>query len=206
MKSSQKYYVVWKGRKTGVFASWEECKAQVDHFENAEYKSFSSLKAAQLAYQGRYEDYKGKPAFRQGLMEVPPPVEESWSVDAACSGNPGNMEYQGVHTGNGKRIFHAGPITNGTNNIGEFLAIVHALGLLQKMGLNLPIYSDSETAQAWVKAKKCKTELPEDESTREVFAMIRRAEEWLRTYSYTNEIRKWDTAAWGQIPADFGRK
>ncbi len=206
MKKSQKVYVVWKGRKTGVFTSWEECKAQVDHFENAEYKSFASLEQAQKAYLAKYADFKGKPAFRQGLLDVPPPVEESWSVDAACSGNPGELEYQGVHTGSGRRIFHQGPIANGTNNIGEFLAIVHGLALLQKQHLELPLYSDSETAMTWVRAKKCKTELLEDETTRELFALIRRAEEWLASNSYANKIHKWDTSAWGQIPADFGRK
>ena len=37
-----KYYAVKKGRKTGIFTSWDECKEQVHGFLDAEYKSFSS--------------------------------------------------------------------------------------------------------------------------------------------------------------------
>ena len=47
----------------------------------------------------------------------------AWAVDAACSGNPGPMEYRGIDLATGAEIFHFGPV-HGTNNIGEFLAIV----------------------------------------------------------------------------------
>lgn len=37
--------------------------------------------------------------------------------------------------------------------------------------------------------------------------MIERAERWLQTNSYSEmPLRKWETAQWGEIPADFGRK
>ena len=126
-------------------------------------------------------------------------------MDAACSGNPGMMEYRGVYIGTGEEVFHFGPLY-GTNNIGEFLAIVHGLALLKQKGLTLPIYSDSVNAQLWVKQKKCKTKLPRDSKSEELYGYIERAEKWLRENSYTTDVIKWETDNWGEIPADFGRK
>ena len=127
------------------------------------------------------------------------------AVDAACSGNPGPMEYRGVHLPSGKQIFHFGPV-QGTNNIGEFLAIVHALALLKQRGSDMPVYSDSRTAQIWVQKRKCKTTLKRTPETEPLFAIIARAERWLMNNTWKNPILKWDTAQWGEIPADFGRK
>ena len=59
-------------------------------------------------------------------------IKESIAVDAACSGNPGNMEYRGVYTKTKEQIFHQGPFPQGTNNIGEFLALVHGLAFFKK--------------------------------------------------------------------------
>lgn len=126
-------------------------------------------------------------------------------VDAGCSGNPGNMEYQGVHLPSGKRIFHYGPVW-GTNNIGEFLAIVHALALLKQRGMTMTVYSDSNTAQTWVRNKHCKTTLPRDEKTEPLYQLIARAERWLLANPDHSPVQKWNTAWWGEIPADFGRK
>lgn len=195
--AKQKYYVVWKGRKTGIFTSWDECKAQVDGYPNAKFKSFPSRELAEQA-------------FRDGLETSSTPkdsyIEESISVDAACSGNPGLMEYRGVFTKDGREIFHYGPVRNGTNNIGEFLAIVHALALLKEKNSNIPIYSDSQTAIKWVKEKYVNTTLVRDDSTEEVWNLIDRALAWLETNKYSNELLKWDTNQWGEIKADFGRK
>ncbi|MCH5177762.1 MAG: ribonuclease H [Prevotellaceae bacterium] len=131
---------------------------------------------------------------------------EAIAVDAACSGNPGPMEYRGVHLPSGKQIFHFGPV-QGTNNIGEFLAIVHALALLKQRNLpTMTIYSDSRTAQIWVQKRKCKTTLQRTPENAELFGIIERAERWLQTNTYSNPILKWDTENWGEIPADFGRK
>ncbi len=126
-------------------------------------------------------------------------------MDAACSGNPGKMEYRGVHIPSGKEIFHFGPVY-GTNNIGEFLAIVHALALLKKKGSNMTIYSDSYTARTWVQKKKCKTNLERNAKTEQLYQIIARAENWLRNNTYSNAIETWQTDEWGEIPADFGRK
>jgi ribonuclease HI len=130
----------------------------------------------------------------------------SISVDAACSGNPGPMEYRGVITATKQEIFRIGPFPMGTNNIGEFLALVHGIALLKKQGSNMPIYSDSVNALGWVKKKAAKTKLPRSEKTEQLFQLLDRAEEWLRNNTYTNPLLKWETEVWGEIPADFGRK
>lgn len=140
------------------------------------------------------------------VRHLPASVQtQSLAVDAACSGNPGKMEYRGVYLADGQEKFHFGPML-GTNNIGEFLAIVHGLALLKQKNLSMPIYSDSRTALSWVKQKKCKTLLSRTAKTEELFQYIERAETWLRNNTYTTPILKWETKLWGEIPADFGRK
>ena len=140
------------------------------------------------------------------VLPLPPEVSaDAWAVDAACSGNPGHMEYQGIDLATGTQVFHFGPV-HGTNNIGEFLAIVHALALMERQGLRKTIYSDSYNAILWVSKKKCKTTLVRDAQTAQLFDIIARAEAWLRTHAIQVPIIKWETSAWGEIPADFGRK
>ena len=207
MNQKAKFYVVWKGRKAGVFSSWEECSAQVQGFTGAQYKSFLSRSEAEQAFRGKYTAHVGKPVSSgEWLFSPHPPVKESYCVDAACSGSPGPLEYRGVDLRTGKEIFRQGPYENGTNNVGEFLAIVHALRLLERKRSNLPVYSDSATAIVWVKKKLCNTELAADEKNAPLFRHINQAEDWLSGHSITNPILKWDTKAWGEIPADFNRK
>ena len=126
-------------------------------------------------------------------------------VDAACSGNPGPMEYRGVHLPSGREVFHYGPI-QGTNNIGEFLAIVHALALMKQHGVSMPVYSDSVSGMAWVRNRKAKTTLARNEQTAQALNLVARAEKWLRENGVGVPVLKWNTEEWGEIPADFGRK
>jgi ribonuclease HI len=207
MTEKSKFYVVWKGRKTGVFSSWEACADQVQGFTGAQYKSFTNRAAAERALRGVYAAHIGKPVSSGEWLFAPkPPVAESVVVDAACSGSPGRLEYRGLDLRSGKEIFRQGPYKNGTNNVGEFLAIVHALAMLEQQGSALPVYSDSETAIAWVKAKQCNTELTAGKMNAPLFELINRAEDWLAEHKKTNPVLKWDTKAWGEIPADFNRK
>lgn len=204
-----KYYVVWKGRKTGIFSTWAECSAQVNGFVDAEYKAFESLAEAQAAFAGRYADHKGRHVSNlspQELERIGQPVRDSFSVDAACSGNPGLLEYRAVHTATRRFLFRQGPFQNGTNNIGEFLAIVQALALLKKKELPQPVYSDSQVALGWVQAKRCKTRQPRLLIGAELLDLIARAETWLGENSFSTPLLKWHSQAWGEIPADYGRK
>lgn len=202
MSKKRKYYVVWKGHKPGIYTNWEDCKTQVTGFENARYKSFDTLKMAEMSLAA------GKDISEKTEKASDTKIDaDSICVDAACSGNPGDMEYRGVITTTGKEIFKAGPFPDGTNNIGEFLAIVHALALLKKAGKSKTcIYTDSQTAIAWVRDKKLKSTLQPTPRNKPVFELIERALIWLRQNSYENKIIKWDTAGRGEIPADFGRK
>lgn len=211
-KKGGKYYVVWVGRNPGVYRSWDECQVQINGFEGARFMSFANEIEAVEAFRGNMWSYLGKKPAGPTLKfdEVEKSKEgiiwESVSVDAACSGNPGVMEYQGVYTKTGKRIFHGGPFDRGTNNIGEFLAIVHALALLKEKGKIMPIYTDSETAISWVKNKLAKTKLEQTPGNAKLFDLIQRAEKWLKTNLWETPIVKWNTEKWGEIPADFGRK
>ena len=206
--SKKKFYVVWNGLNPGIYHSWDDCQAQIKGVKGAVYKSFDSKEEAQRAYASpAYAYMKKKTETPTFTLDTLPAVVERYAlaVDAACSGNPGPMEYRGVYLGDGKEIFHFGPV-HGTNNIGEFLAIVHALAMLDKQGLKMTIYSDSRTAISWVRKKCCKTQLERTGETEQLFQLIERAEAWLKAHRVTIPIVKWETEQWGEIPADFGRK
>ena len=226
MGKRQKYYVVWRGLQPGIYLAWEECERQVKGFPNPKYKAFDTEAEAKEAFAD--PDYElGKPKDephepKQTKIEVMKVIKEgkeqlidqaiksglqlnALAVDAACSGNPGKMEYQGVYVANGQQIFHFGPMF-GTNNIGEFLAIVHALAYMKKQNISMPIYSDSRNAMSWVRQKKCRTKLERNAKTESLFQLIERAEKWLRDNTISVPIVKWDKTLWGETPADFGRK
>lgn len=208
--AKQKYYVVWEGLNPGIYTNWTDCLLQTKGVKGAKYKSFESKEEAEEAFASSPTDYITKKEASQPTTSsertLPKEVDQnSLAVDAACSGNPGKMEYRGVHIASGQVVFHFGPMF-GTNNIGEFLAIVHGLALMKQQNLNLPLYSDSRNAIAWVKAKKCRTKLVRNAKTKELYDLIARAEAWLHNNPYSTPIIKWETSRWGEIPADFGRK
>jgi ribonuclease HI len=202
---------VWEGKEPGIYRSWDECKRQIHGFEGAIFKGFATEAEAREAMVSPCWNYIGKKAkekkpSNEEIKKVGLPVLESLSVDAACSGNPGLMEYRGVYSKTGEEIFHQGPFRNGTNNIGEFLALVHGLAFLKQKNSTVPIYTDSKTALSWIKSKKTKTRLEKDETNAILFDLLARAENWLQKNEYSTTILKWETSAWGEIPADFGRK
>ncbi|MBR3725791.1 MAG: ribonuclease H family protein [Bacteroidales bacterium] len=218
MAKKKKYYVVWQGNTPGIYDNWDDCRKQVVGVAKAQYKSFDTLEAAQYASRRPYDEIKGThpaKATMVGIDEngmtivhpgtVPGPELDSLAVDAACSGNPGVMEYQGVYVATRQQLFHY-KATLGTNNIGEFLAIVHGLAYLKQHHMSQIIYSDSKIAINWIRHKECRTKLPLTPQTVDLWNLIRRAEAWLNNNTYTTEIRKWDTDHWGEIPADFNRK
>lgn len=209
--AKKKFYVVWTGKETGVFTSWDKCKKQIEGFKGAEYKSFESSTEAEEAFKKNYTDFKGQKVNTPSLSaeeiaRIGKPNMNSFSVDAACSGNPGVMEYQGVLTDSKKVIFKKGTYQQSSNNIGEFLALVHALALLKQKKDHRPIYSDSRTAISWVKKKRCNSKIERNKKNEDSFELVDRAVKWLHHNSIENPILKWETKAWGEIPADFGRK
>nr|WP_288933681.1 ribonuclease H family protein [uncultured Allomuricauda sp.] len=211
MAKKKKFYVVWKGKHPGIFESWADCKAQIDGVQGAQYKSFSTFAEAKKAFNGNYLEYKGKSKSKTGLtpeelLKIGDPNYNSIAVDAASSGNPGKMEYRGVDTKTKRVLFHQGPFEQGTNNVGEFLALVHGLAFLKQQKSERILYSDSRIAIGWVRKKKCGTKLNKTAKNAQLFELIERAEEWLKKNRFNTPIVKWETKAWGEIPADFGRK
>lgn len=221
MNYSKRFYVVWTGRHPGVYDNIDDAMEQVDDYPGASFKSYASAEEATDAFrkgsarndrndigalllnaQRQNIPQSGKPDY----MQFPEIDLNGWAVDAACAGNPGRMEYRGVELMTGREIFRVGPFDKSTNNIGEFLAIVHALALMASRGERHTIYSDSVTGMSWVRNRKVKTQLKREASTEKSFQMMERALSWLNTHSYDVKIRKWDTDRWGEVPADFGRK
>lgn len=213
---SPKFYAVWRGRQAGVYATWAECQQQVSGFAGAQFKSFPTRAEAEQALRGDYWQYvqrsagggsNGRRATRDlAELERMGVILDSVCVDAACSGNPGTLEYQGVETRSGELLFDAGPFDEGTVNIGEFLAIVQALALLQRDGRSCPVYSDSRTAMAWVRKRHANTQLVHTAVNDTLFQMLEWGERWLAEHQFPNRILKWDTERWGEILADYGRK
>lgn len=205
-----KFYTVRNGRKPGVYTSWAECEAQVKGFKGAEFKSFASKDIAEHAlihgWDTGAKPEKSEKSQEQSLEGNQDYIKESISVDAACSGNPGAMEYQGVDTETGEQLFASPVYPVGTNNLGEFLAVVHALRYLHEQGSDMPVYSDSVSAIAWVKNKRVKTNLVRNADTEKLWQDIDNAIEWLYDHTYENPILKWETKIWGEAKADFGRK
>ncbi len=207
--AKQKYYVVWKGNKPGIYTSWDECKKHIAGFTGAVYKSFEDKTIAEKAFKSKPHLYIGNkinPFSSKANNTVGRPIKNSISVDAACSGNPGVLEYKGVKTATKEELFHLGPFPEGTVNLGEFLALVHGLAFLKKHNSSLPIYTDSITAMKWVRVKKINTKLERTSKNEELFKLVDRGIEWLQNNEYSNPIIKWETSVWGEIPADFGRK
>jgi len=207
-KPKNKYYVVWRGKQPGIYTTWDACKKQVMGFDGAQYKSFTSEDEARQAYGQPYQIIRGNKGKKDltTLLTAEKPILESISVDAACKGNPGTLEFRGVFTMTETPLFDRGPYAMGTVNIGEFLAIVLALAYCKKHKLNYPIYSDSLTAISWVKKKQVNTKLVRTAENDQLFVMLINAQNWLRTNTWSIPILKWKTDIWGEIPADYGRK
>ncbi len=212
---SRKFYVVWEGYQPGIYDSWEECKNQIEGYHGAKYKAFSSCEEATEAFRRdqdaslmQFYTFLTTQPVQQVNYEAFPEIRlDAIAVDGACNKNPGgNVEYQGVRVGTGERIFHAGPFFYGSNNIGEYLGIVHALALLaQKGDTSTPIYTDSVTALSWVRrrAHRSTVKFPPESP---LPGLLARADRWLQPHPFQNPILKWETDRWGEIPADFGRK
>lgn len=212
--AGRKFYVVWQGLAPGIYDSWDEARVQIEGFRGARYKAFNSIEDATNAFRGSYEDQASlllSMARRKSQVvdysAFPEIRTDAIAVDGACSSNPGPMEYRCVRVSDGQELFHIGPLDGGTNNIGEYLALVHALALLDQRGDHLtPIYSDSVTALSWLRRGHSNTKLVPDASNAKVFDLLERANRWLMSHRPMNPVIKWDTDRWGEIPADFGRK
>ncbi len=220
MAAGKKYYVVFAGRNPGVYDDWSDAREQIEGFDGARYKGYGSAAEAAEAYRkasGKNDGDLGRFLAGASRRALPKPGQpdyftnpevdlDAWAVDASCLGNPGRMEYQGVELMTGRTLFRIGPFDDATNNIGEFLAIVHAMALMAKEGKYHNIYSDSVSGMAWARTRKVKTQLKPTPRNAKVFELMARAVTWLNTHQFPSKVMKWQTEKWGEIPADFGRK
>lgn len=219
MGAKTKYYVVWRGINPGIYTSWPECQQQIQGYPGAQYKSYKTLESARAAYAGVEDNsvldgiaqYMRQTAETPSAETVPPealPLPGSLAVDGACSVNPGPMEYRGVWVDTGRTAFRAGPFAGGTNNIAEYLAIVHALAWLAQRGdTSTAVYSDSRNAIAWVTRRHGHaSRIQPTEANALARQLLERADRWLSTHTFANPVLKWQTHLWGETPADFGRK
>ncbi len=210
----RKFYVVWAGHSPGVYDSWEECKLQTEGFPGARYKSFPTQEDAVKAFRGRPEEHMGLAralaAHRAQIVNydaIPEIHLNAIAVDGACARNPGPMEYRGVLVATGQELFRVGPLQGGTNNIAEYLAIIHCAALLHRSrDFATPMYSDSRTALAWIRKRQSNTTIAPTAQNAQVRALLERANAWIKNNDIINPLLKWNTEEWGEIPADFGRK
>ena len=214
-----KYYVVFRGHNPGVYDNWEEVKEQIQGFSNALFKGYQTSEEAAGAYRNFTGAEDREELFRLITLpnshpdSTPIPWQENpeidhdaWAVDASCQGNPGPMEYRCVDLSTGDVVFQMGPFEDATNNIGEYLALVHAMALMAQKGEYHNIYSDSQTALSWWRNKKVKTQLQTTSRNQKVFELLGRASNWVLTHQFPQRVIKWNTQRWGEIPADYGRK
>lgn len=215
-----KYYVVFRGHNPGVYDNWDEVKEQTNGFPDAAYKGYKTSEEATEAYRNfsgiedKNELYRlittamptSDNTDSKSLKDNPEIDLNAWAVDASCLGNPGKMEYRGVDLKTGKVIFQVGPFEDATNNIGEYLALIHAMALMAKKGEYHNIYSDSVTALSWWRNRKIKTKLQQTSKNTKVFELLARASVWANTHNFPAKVIKWQTERWGEIPADYGRK
>lgn len=213
--AKSKFYVVWVGYQPGVYDTWEECEQQVKGFAGAKFKAFDNCEDAVNAFRKvidveemQFYTFMAKQKTPAVNYEAFPEIDlNGIAVDGACDRTiGGNVEYRGVKIGTGEELFRIGPLQGGSNNIGEYLALVHALALLDKQGDHrTPIYSDSRTAQSWLRRRHSRSTLQMDPNSR-LAQILARADQWVATHQLQNPVIKWQTDLWGEIPADFGRK
>jgi len=167
MSKRKKYYAVRSGREPGIYLTWDECKAQVDGYQKAEYKGFSALGDAEayLSYvktakpsAGRLfldrpsnsPKRKPKTGRRKPEASATEPLETSDGLkhvviytDGACTGNPGPGGYGVVLLHGEHRKEMSGGFRLTTNNRMELLACIVGLRAL-KGQCAVTLHSDSK--------------------------------------------------------------
>ncbi|GIU10256.1 MULTISPECIES: ribonuclease H family protein [unclassified Shewanella] len=157
---AKKYYVVWAGRETGIFTSWDYTKKQVDKFPQAKYKSFPTEAEAKAAF-AKAPSYssatkkatsgpaKAKTAAKASLDINLNRCDVSIFTDGGCEPNPGKA-------GSGVAVYRNAVLSelyyglynaNGTNNSAELNALHQALLIAEnalKQGLTVQVLSDSQ--------------------------------------------------------------
>jgi ribonuclease HI len=157
-KSAKRYYVVVRGRNPGIYEAWfgpEGAKVQVDSFQGAVYKGFTSYEDA-LSFAGRpvRSAEKAGTAQRAGSGTKPgsqdvdkwPSPEDALLIytDGGCISNPGPGGYGIVMIEGDLRKELSGGFILTTNNRMELMAgIVGLKSISGKNSKPVAVYSDS---------------------------------------------------------------
>jgi ribonuclease HI len=216
---AKKHYVVWVGNNTGVFDNWAETQKATSGAKGAKFKSFPNITEANKAFTESYELHYGNSDGEKstsGKIKVKITkkldLKAYLTVDAAYNGK--ESEWRGVMCGTDfphePEIFRSPVHSGGSNNIGEFLALIEGICYLLKSNqLHIPIYSDSKTALAWHRNKEHKSTVIDNKINDPVMM-----NKFFKSFDFLNGkakelnyiLEKWHTKEWGEIAADFGRK
>lgn len=203
------FYGVWVGRKPGIYTTWPDCQAQTSGYSGAKFMKLNAktMEEAQAEYDRLAEGHNISKAIKKETS-VSKAQDDVLTVDGASNGT--HCEYQAVWHPSREQAFASKRFENGTNNIAEFLGLVHAIKYLMEHNKPLKVYTDSVTAMAWIRDKKANTTAHlTGKATNELTQLITEAEQFLQQNAAIlnkAEILKWDTKHWGEIPADYGRK
>ena len=228
-----KWYVIYRGRRVGVYDNWRECEQETRGFPDAKFASFDTYEEARCSFLKECICGGGDCEWVQKAFPsicTSSPSGDTWRTceggpeipcvctDAACT-NPvgGDVEYRCVRISNKtaavEQLFAFGPFRLGSNNIGEYVGLVRALmwtSTHDSLG-SAPIYTDSRVAISWVSNPVA----PGSNTTIKAIGDDLRAElkycdDWIKTPVAKKEVlkrvRHWKTSCWGEIPADYGRK
>ena len=165
---AKKFYVVWQGRKTGIFNDWATCKQQIEKFSGAQYKSFPTLDEAQEAFSGSSSSNSTaksasgttasgtkKRSNTNGVKTYTAKEIDAMDMntkiytDGGCEPNPGKA-------GSGIAVYRDEIIDElwyglfnsyGTNNTAELNALHYAMRIADhesKQGKSIAIFCDSK--------------------------------------------------------------
>lgn len=165
---AKKFYVVWQGRTPGIYTDWNSCKAQVDKFAGAKYKSFPTQAAAEQAFGGKasYSNSNSKSTSKSSTSVKKKPaangiktytaseinamdIDVKMFTDGGCEPNPGQA-------GSGMAVYRNNQVSElwyglynpmGTNNTAELNALHQALIMAEteiQLGHSVAILCDSK--------------------------------------------------------------
>lgn len=153
--AGKKYYAVKAGRKTGIFTSWDLCKAQVQGYSGAVYKSFPTLPEAQSYLDG---DAVQAPAqsvsTEQELLQLPD-GEMAAYVDGSFLLEQRRYAFGAVIFYNGKEYRFSGSdndvsLADMRNVAGEIMGAERAFAFaLEQHAKMLHVYHDYEGIANW---------------------------------------------------------
>lgn len=195
-KSKKKYYVVWRGRETGIFTSWDACLRSVNDFQGALFRGYSTWEEAHDAHLNGYWREVAKNKAVTPTTEV---IRHSFATDAVHNAD-GTFSYFITDIEQSRTIYRSPSFHDSNLNVCRFLAIVHALAILTKTSDTRPVYSPSATAISWVSRRECRTSLCRTLGNTVTFDLIIRAGRFLADNLMSNPILRWESESWGEVP------